>query len=312
MSMQNDPHGLDGLDAFELSRIGALADVGPWRLRCGRAQGSGPGVRIDTDCDGQALAFWVPETVWCSWIAPQLPVPALAAVDADLLPPLASWSLAPLDALLATAGMRGCGDARISAAPAPDAPCWLFGVEADAARLPLFLLAAPDDWRRGVLSALQPDPERRLTLALGLGWCWMAPAQWCQVRVGDALAVEGAAGGSELRSFWLHPARSPGLVQLEADGELRADAAAGAAAAPAGALCIAVEVGEAGIAAAALAAWRPGATLAWQSARHPMLRLVAGGQLLALGELLWFDDGWAVRIAAMADAAPGAAGQPPG
>lgn len=297
------------LSLFELSRLDGSAEFAGLRWCASRGRGAGPGVRIDSHCDGQALAFWIAEADWCAWIAPQLAAPALAQIPAELLPPLASWTLGALAGLLEAAGLAPCGPAQLRAAEAPATTLWRLCAQSDGAaqgpRLPLYLLEAPPAWRTAVLAALAPAAERRHVLGLGLGSCLLSEPEWAATAVGDALVLPDPCG--ELNQFWLHPGRQPGWLALEPDGMARVLApAAPAPAPPAGMLRLDVEAGCAEVSAGALADWRPGATFALHGTGYPALRLLADGHLMGLGELLRFDDGWAVRLTAKC--APGMAG----
>ncbi|MBV8048523.1 MAG: hypothetical protein JO171_15340 [Paludibacterium sp.] len=277
------------LDLFLQTRIGAQGASGEAVVTARRARPAGPGVRIDAYGDGEALSFWVPEADWCGWLAPHWPAPALAALDRTMWPLAAGWTLTVLDGLLSAAGLAPCAAARPMPAEAPAARHWCLLCQSETRRLPLFVLAAPEAWLRGVLAALAPDEAAWLSLPLGLGWC-PAPAT---LAVGDGLAIAGA--GEELDQFWLHPAATPGRLRLIAPDLAEIGAAATTPPALPGAWT--VEVAALRAPAAALWPWRPGEAVAVEVAPYPLARLASGGGVMAQGELLRLTDGWAVRIA---------------
>jgi type III secretion protein Q len=275
-------------DLLLLSRIGARGESGATRITARRARPSGCGVRIDALCDGMALAFWVAEADWCAWLAPQWPIPSLAALDQALWPLAAGWTLTPVTALLSAEGLAPCRAARLAPAPAPDACLWCLLCESEELRLPLYLQAVPSAWLAGILSALNPDRAATVSLPLALGWC---AAPTAAQSLGDALPVWGV--DDALERFWLLPAHSPGRVRII--GPDRAEIAEPALREAAWGAC-SVEVAEARLARAALWPWQRGTAIDMPTVVYPLARLVASGRPLALGSLLRLTDGWAVRL----------------
>jgi type III secretion protein Q len=291
--MFNTQHTL--LDAFQLSRIGACTELDETRLCANYKNAGGPGLRLETHCDGRPLSFWMPEQSWCTWLAPQLDISNFAAVGPAWTAVLANWTLIPLNELLQRAGLPPCDAASIQPATAPIDVRWEFVMEADSRRLPLVILDAPWDWIQPLLAALEPGEDQMHTLALGLGWCLLQEHEWSQLCIGDALRIDGA--GEDLSEFWLHPTLSPGRIQIQDDGSAQVlDCATGASDAPDSSLRINIEVGHATVPATALANWVPEEPFTIQYARHPELRLMHQNRLLAQGRLLRLDDGWAVRV----------------
>lgn len=286
------------LGAFELSRIGASAQLDGCRLVADQAQGSGPGLVLSTRCGGEPLCFWVPEAEWCSWIAPQLAVPTLAQVDPELLPPLAAWTLAPLGGWLQ---QQGLGALTPPTAATGDAPAhgWRLTLHDGERQLPLYLRQAPQGLLQALLAALTPSPQQEHELTLALGWCLLERDALRRLDVGDALPILGMA--DTLDTLWLHPDASPGRIRLhDAQRAVVADAPLPLDEAPDGTLRLTVEAGRARLAADALSSWAPGAELAIDARAHATLRLTAGGRQWAQGQLLRLDDGWAVRIGSRA------------
>ncbi|TDR76602.1 hypothetical protein [Paludibacterium purpuratum] len=284
MALHDDPT----LDLFLLSRIGASAFSDETRVTARRAQPSGSGVRIDAQCDGAALAFWVAEADWCAWLAPHWPVPALAALDKALWPLAAGITLTPLERLLTAAGLAPCQAARLTPAEAPTVRSWCLLCEDEARRLPLYVQTAPSDWLAGLLQMLRPDDSAMLTVPLGLGWCMASDG----LALGDALPVLGA--GDALDRFWLHPALAPGRIRLSSATAAQIDEPLAQPTGLVGAWS--VEVAALRAATHQLWPWQPGAAVDVQVMTHPLARLVSAGRTQALGTLLRLTDGWAVRI----------------
>ncbi|QAU24332.1 hypothetical protein EO087_10300 [Dyella sp. M7H15-1] len=283
------------LDAFQLSRIGAFADLDETRLCAAYQSVGGAGLRLDTQCDGRPLSFWMPEQSWCAWLAPQLDIPNFAAVGPAWTAVLANWTLIPLNELLQRVGLPPCDVASIHATTAPIDVRWQFIMSADTRRLPLTILDAPWDWIQPLLHALEPAQDQAHTLALSLGWCTLHEDEWSEVAIGDALRIDGSGGG--LDTFWLHPLRSPGRIQIQEDGTACVlDCSTGVSDVPGHMLRIDVEVGYADIPRTDLAHWAPEEPVTLQCARHPQLRLMHGDQLVAQGRLIGWDDGWAVCV----------------
>ena len=283
------------LSAFQLSRIGAFADLDETRLCAAYRAIGGPGLRLDTHCDGRRLSFWMPEQSWCAWLAPQLDIPAFAAVGPAWTAVRANWTLIPLNELLQRAALSPCDAATIEPADAPADVRWQFILSADTRRLPLAVLEAPWEWTEALLSALQPAQEQLHTLALALGWCFLSELEWPQVAIGDALRIDGT--GPELDTFWLQAAHSPGRIRIQEDGTAHVlDCASGASDVPTGMLRLDVEVGHASVPAVELAEWGAGNAVSLRFVRHPQMRLMRGNQLVAQGRLLKLDDGWAFCV----------------
>ncbi|VVE55427.1 FliM/FliN family flagellar motor switch protein [Pandoraea sputorum] len=284
--------------AFELSRIGATAHLDGCVLVADRAQAGGPGLTLSTRCGGELLCFWVPEREWCDWIAPQLPVHALAQIPSELLPLLAGWTLAPLDGWLQQQDLGALSQPEASTGEAPGHG-WRLTLEDGARRLPLFVQHAPAALFQALLATLTPSPEQEHDLPLALGWCLLAPAALHGLEVGDALPIIGMA--DTLDVLWLHPDASPGQLNLhDAHCAVVVDAPTPPADDLPGTLRLAVEVGRARLAAGALASWVPGVELHIDARAHAALRLTAGERVWAQGQLLRLDDGWAMRIDARA------------
>ncbi|AKK24857.1 FliM/FliN family flagellar motor switch protein [Pandoraea oxalativorans] len=287
------------LSVFELSRMGASAELEGARLIADRAGANGPGVRLRARCGGEPLCFWVPEPAWCDWIAPQLATHAWTQVPPDLLPLVAAWTLAPLDGWLQRLGAQALCAPEVDAGDAPP-PGWRFTLQEGDRRLPLYVQEAPAGVMQVLLAALAPSPEQHHELALALGWCQLAGDAPAHVAVGDALPLLGMA--ETLDTLWLHPEASPGRLQLLDDRH------AVIAAAPLpwveelpDTVRLAVEVGRVRMSAAALADWTPGTDVALEARAHVALRLTQGERLWGQGRLLRLDDAWAVRIDARAD-----------
>lgn len=285
------------LDIFHLSRIGATAEHDGHRLHSHIARPAGHGVRLSSHCEGEALTFWIPESDWCAWLAPQLAVPSADDIADELRSLLASWTLAPLHDFLQAQGLPGCSPAGAEAASAPDGDYWRITVETGGQRLPLYLVDAPADWRRSLLAAFAPSPDATHDLALGLGWCLVPEESWPKVCVGDALPLHGMADA--LDRLWLHPAATPGRIQMvEANHAVVDEVSVDPIEAPPGTLCLAVEAARTRMTADELARWEPGHQLMLQAGALPVLQLTTRNGLVASGQLIRLEDGWAVRICA--------------
>ena len=282
------------LEIFNLSRIGAMAEFDGYRLSSERAEPSGPGVRLRTHSAGEELWLWVPETEWCAYLTPQLAVPALNQIDPALLPLLASWTLAPLDGWLQQSGEPPLTTASAEAAPAPKR-CWRLLLTQGSRCLPVYLEQVPERWQRNLLSSLQPSPQQEHTLPLILGWSLVPQAQWQDLALGDALPIVGAC--DSLERLWLDPGSA--AAQIKLIGATRAqieEPAPPLFETPPGTLLLSVEAGRATFRASELANWAPGNELSLQASASPLLHLMLEGRLMAQGELLRLDNGWAVRI----------------
>lgn len=287
------------LSVFELSRMGASAELEGARLVADQAGASGPGVQLRARCGGELLCFWVPEAAWCDWIAPQLATHAWTQVPPDLLPLVAAWTLAPLDGWLQQLGADTLGQPEMGAGDAPPYG-WRFTLQAGARRLPLYVQEAPAQVLQALLTALEPSSEQHHELALALGWCQLASDALEHVAVGDALPMLGMA--ETLDTLWLHPEASPGQLQLlDAERAVITEAPLPLADDLPDTVRLAVEVGRARVSAATLAAWTPGTDVSLDARAHVALRLTQGERLWGQGQLLRLDDGWAVRLDARAE-----------
>lgn len=290
--MRPDP----ALDIFHLSRIGASAEQDDHRLLSHIARPAGRGVRISSQFEGEALTFWVPEADWCTWLTPHLAIASVDGIADEFRPLLASCTLAPLHDFLQAQGLPGFSSADAEAAAAPEGDYWRITVQTGDHCLPLYLVDVPLDWHRSVLAAFSPNPDEIHDLALGLGWCLLPEKDWNEVCVGDALPLYGMA--DTLNRFWLHPAASPGRIRLLGVDRAAIDDGSGTLEPPPGTLCLAVEAARTYITANELACWELGREMTLQVNVLPMLRLTTHSGLVAFGQLIRLEDGWAVRICA--------------
>ena len=281
-------------EIFYLSRIGAMAEFNGYQLSSDMAQPAGPGIRLHTRSQGDEIWLWVPEAEWCAYLAPQLAAPTLASIDPELLPLLASWTLAPLDGWLQEAGASALTPATAEVAAAPTA-CWRLLLTQGPRCLPIYLEQVPEHWQLNLLRTLQPSSERHHTLPLILGWSLVPEVEWETLVIGDALPIAGAC--DSLERLWLYPGTT--LARITLIGATRAvveESALPLLETPQGTLQLAVEAGRATFAACELANWAPGNELSLQACATPLLQLSVAGHLMAQGELLRLDNGWAVRI----------------
>lgn len=294
---------------FYLSRIGASVEFDGYHLcsdylscddlsgdqiSCEQAKPVGAGIRLRTRSEGEEIWLWVPETEWCAYLAPQLAAPSLAQIAPELLPLLASWTLAPLDGWLQQSGQTALAPASAEAAPAPAAG-WRLLLTQGARCLPIYLEQVPERWQLSLLQTLLPSPQQSHTLPLILGWSLLSEQEWATLAIGDALPIVGAC--DSLERLWLYPGTHP--TRLKLIGTTRAvveEPALPLLEAPPGTLRLSVEAGQATLAACELANWAPGNEIALQASATPLLQLSAEGRLMAQGELLRMDNGWAVRI----------------
>lgn len=285
----------DRFDVFHLSRIGAHVEYEGYEFHSDIAYPAGSGIHIEARCDGENLRFWTSDSEWCAWVAQQLPVGSLGDLEDDMKAVLASWTLSPVHDFLRANGAAGCGPARVEPAMAPDGSFWRVTLVRGDYRLALYLVDVPDDWRWALLSALSPNPDREISLTLGLGWCLLNEAIWDQVSTGDALTIYGAA--DTLDVFWLHPAATPGRLRLHGcDAATALEGATDFPCTQGEDLRLIVEVGRVRIKSIHLDQWRADQDIALQVVPYPVVQLSANDRIYAFGELLRFENGWAIRV----------------
>ncbi len=163
----------------------------------------------------------------------------------------------------------------------------------------LYVTDGPGNWIEDVLAAIPPDPGQTRTLALSLGWVLVPRASWTSLATNSALLLEGV--DDTLSTFWLNGPQNLGRLQFDETGGAEVvDLASPAVAIPPELMRLDAEVGSVAIPCTNLADFQPGSNVSLHCTRHPEVRLTHRGKTLALGQLIQFDDGWAVRLSAVA------------
>lgn len=282
------------------------------RLRLTMERQGGVGLMWSLTVAGQRCRAWCEESAWCQWIAPLLPVPALAQIDKALLTPLALWSWQPLLGHLADE--PGDGKTPLQIKPPTEgtlAEAWdpqLILVREDEAELALRLVDWPAQWLiehsrswKRLAGGTRVPP---LAISVVAGWCHLADQTLETIGLGEGLRLSGPVDLWHGEA-WLFQEQPLARVRFSNTQQAVVEAIMAEQsdwppergnAVQALSITVVAEIGQLWVPLEQLAALQVGEVLQGASLFEGAVRLKANGRYLGSGQLIEVGGHWIVQI----------------
>ncbi len=287
-------HNMASMSLFELSRMGATDNFDEYTFEVQIASCKGPGIQIQLSCGEDELILWASERLWCRWLEPQLAVNAFSDVDPDLMSLLASWSLSPLNNWAQQKGLPGLELLAVELTE-PEINGWCITGKTEGRLLPLHVIQGPDHWLNTLIDSMEPSQEQQHSLALIMGWCLIPEAEIENIVPGVALPIYGMS--DEADCFWLSLGGNPAKLRFEdLTHAVVVEAMDPMTNTTPDTHLLSIEVGHVRLFAKDMVPWEQEQELDVEVLTYPLVNLIHQEEIWAQGQLIQFEQSWAVKI----------------
>lgn len=272
----------------------------------------GAGLLIRTFVAHQPLVLWVPESEWCELAGVMLPNNGFSTIPVEMHAAIAAWMLNPLTSVAQARDLPAPGACSVEQASCVATSGCLLRVLSHDIEVSFGVVEGPVEWISNLASAMTVveavDSNEPRKGVLAAGWATLHVSQLEALEAGSALVLDvDAPVESGYTWLMLNELATPMLrddesgawtvqgesIRLSFAGEASIGTNANSNQTP---MLVVAEIGAANLTAGAERRMKPDASIELDPELSGVVKLMANGELVGLGELLRIGERLVVRI----------------